>query len=212
MVTATFTFDEGGRILVSLNVNAFDVELFAEPMDFFRLVLEGLFLIFLIVQIVNEIVEMFTLARGEDKRWSEPFAYCGVIGFRTGSFHFTLNGFWNLFDLMAIVMFITYFVAWYIYIIFFANEFAPQLRYEVYSDLGAKGGILSVNESGLKDMTGLFDACDKLNAHIQCVFSHRGRLCSLISSAGSPQTLVLSLPSRLDPWLSSVSSTSSRSF
>jgi hypothetical protein len=63
MSSITFKFDQGGRIAVTLEVTSFDTELFAEPLDYFRLVLEIIFVGLLVLQLINEVYEMLTLDR-----------------------------------------------------------------------------------------------------------------------------------------------------
>ena len=150
-------------------MTSFDTELFAEPLDYFRLVLEIIFVGLLVLQLINEVYEMLTLARGEDNLWSEPFAYCGILGTRTGSCHLSMTGLWNMFDIGSIVVFMVYFTMWWSYIIFHAIPFAPVIRYNVYSDLNAKGHILNVNEDGLAAMENLFLQVEALNSYLHLV-------------------------------------------
>ena len=172
----TFEADQGGRISVALDINAFDVELFDEPTDFIRLILELLFMFGLLLQISIEIREAWVSARGENGRWEEPFTYCGIMGVRRGVPQCTLTGFWNLFDIVSIALFALYFLLWWVFVFVYAIPFSPKIRYDVYSDLNAEGFILRVEEKGLKEMSALFAECRSITQ-----FSHTAAVVSVLN-------------------------------
>jgi hypothetical protein len=158
-----FAFDEGGAVKMDMAVQSFDVELFDEPTDILRLLLELLFMFMLLIQIVNEAFDFTRNAFGEQRNCHEPCAYFGLTGCRICVLRgFGLQFWFNLLDLASIGLFVLYFILWWSFIFFKALPFSPEIRYPVYRSLDSKANILAIDPGQLSEMVALFDECESI--------------------------------------------------
>lgn len=151
-----FSFEEGGRIDLSNNVETFRVESYNSDSDLHRLKLEVLFLILTVFNVISELRDLLR----DFARTGRPLTY-----FRSG---------WNYIDLFNILLFFVNALIWIRFYTAWAVTYDPQERYNVYLDLDAKGNYLKVNTTGLNDMFDMIIITDHLSTLIRTYLSLNG--------------------------------------
>ena len=119
-----FTFTDGGSIDVSHVLDTVEVELYSEPWDYFRLVLEIFVSVSCLVALLGELWELISIYR-ETRSISGYFA-----------------SIWNWIDILSIGLNWATVCMWWIFVLNQASTFDILLRYDVYEDLEAPAGML----------------------------------------------------------------------
>jgi len=126
----TFSYAEGGSIDISYKLDTVRVELYATPLDKFRLFLEIMVTVACMFNLLSELWELFTI-------WRKTGSVAGYFGSP-----------WNWIDLASIGLMWAGICMWWIFVLRQASTFDIGLRYEVYDSLTTPAAMLRLAGNG----------------------------------------------------------------
>lgn len=141
-----FTFSPGGNIDIRSNIQTVNVEMYEKGSDVARLIFELFFVIIVLYFLYQELAELYT------------------AHFRKGSFLLYFKSVWNYVDLLSIGMNLSCIISWLVFQVTLALPFDVDVRYEVYSNLSAKGRFLHLagHGSGLDQVAKKFSTVSEM--------------------------------------------------
>jgi len=137
-VDTTFTFELGGTVKMKVKVSTFNPRPYQTVVDVCRMILEVVFVLLLVVNMMAEIYEMLVIYRKYGDIWS----YCDC---------------WNFVDWINMITFCWVVWIWSVEYNGILNEYTPQIRYNVYNDLFSQANhINDVNQSQFEALVHMF--------------------------------------------------------
>jgi len=128
IVEAKFDFDMGGTVKMDVIMQCFSGTPYQSMSDFTRLILEILFVLSVIYQAYQEVMDAYIIKH----KWGsfQPY-YCEV---------------WNYLNWLSIAMFLWCFAVWWFSYVPQVNAFMPEIRYNVYNDLSTPANFLHLTD------------------------------------------------------------------
>ncbi|KAK3244587.1 hypothetical protein CYMTET_45803, partial [Cymbomonas tetramitiformis] len=140
-VLIRFVFGEGGVITISYDIQTVNVEMYMDAKDYIRGAFEVCFMLMVLINLMSEISEMFTIYQ------------------ETGKISPYFKSAWNYIDLVCISTNVIVGVMWIFFTFNQASSFNMKTRYEVYLNLQAEARWLMES----KEQQILQDVIDKFH-------------------------------------------------
>lgn len=160
-VVTTFSFDEGGTVYMGVEVSTFKGAPYQTTTDVVRLVLEIMFGLLLIVNLVGELFELY----GESVKYGSISSYFN---------------FWNLIDWANMGCFLYLFYIWSMRYTVMMGEYQPKIRYNVYNDLFSEANYVNnINQHEMDHLLEMFHKTIVIVGDIKAYMEVNG-ICMLL--------------------------------